>query len=59
MASLLLDAAQPDASQDEVILEGEPGNRGVAPTSHEIRLVRPGGLDWSMLDEDFRAGLPG
>lgn len=56
MASLLLDAAQPDAKQDEVVLEGEPGNRGVAPTSHQMTLVRPGGFLWqTMLDEAFRA----
>ncbi len=45
-AELLLDMSQPSAACREHVLEGEPGQRGVAPGSVELRLVLPGAVAW-------------
>lgn len=43
---LLLDAGNPDTGEDEFHLEGEPGERGVAPLSAELSIWLPGSLRW-------------
>ncbi|HEX6684015.1 MAG TPA: hypothetical protein VF062_14520 [Candidatus Limnocylindrales bacterium] len=50
---LLLDAGHPDGELDEYHLEGEAGNRGVAPLSAELNLWLPGSIAW---EPDLYAG---
>jgi hypothetical protein len=47
LASVLLNLARPEEPRDEVTLESEHGNGGVARGSAEARFVLPGSLSWS------------
>jgi len=45
-AELLLNFSRPKSLLNEVVLEGEPGFRGVGPASAEVSLYLPGGFGW-------------
>jgi hypothetical protein len=47
LAQVLLDLARAEEPRDEVTLESEHGNGGVARGSAEARFVLPGSLSWS------------
>src|SRR5262245_36126878 len=47
LAEVLLNLARPEEPRDEVTLESEHGNGGVARGSAEARFVLPGNLAWS------------
>ncbi len=47
LGQLLLDAGNPDTDEDEFHLEGEPGERGVAPLSAELSIWLPGSFGWN------------
>ncbi len=46
LGQLLLDVGNPDTGEDEFHLEGEPGERGVAPLSAELSIWLPGSSGW-------------
>jgi hypothetical protein len=46
LGQLLIDAGDPAADEDEYRLEGEAGERGVAPLSAELIIWLPGSLGW-------------
>jgi len=47
LAEVLLNLARPEEPRDEITLESEHGNGGVARGSAEARFVLPGSLSWS------------